>query len=82
MRAAAWVAAKFPGTRARWCGIRGLEGSRPTLIARLLDNRVVGGQIGVIGCCGKTRLLDGRISEMQDTRLGAEIGYSTTGRRA
>ena len=39
----------------------------------LLDNRVVGGQIGVIGWGGETRLDDGRIRGMQDARPDPKI---------
>jgi hypothetical protein len=47
-----------------FCGIRirepgsGFFGARfPAPIAGLLDNRVVSGQIGSIGCCGKAGLV-------------------------
>ena len=35
----------------------GFQAPPPTPIESMLDNRVVGGQIGVIGWCGKTGLV-------------------------
>ena len=52
-----WAAAGFSGTRVGWPGIRDFEATRRTLIAGLLDNWVVGGQIGGIGWCGETGLV-------------------------
>jgi|SRR6056297_632653 len=42
-------------------------------VAGLLDNWVLGGQIGVIGWCKKMRLLAGRIQRLQDARPDPKI---------
>jgi len=49
------------------------QSERAPVVVCLLDNRVVGGQIGVIGWGGETRLDDGRIRGMQDARPDPKI---------
>ena len=49
--------------------IRGLDGSLVMPIAGLLDNRVLGGQIGATGWRAELRLVDGRIRGMHEADL-------------